>query len=161
MQNLYEEIPSLIQKVLPTNDGKHVIKSKMICKNPEINDEHVHYVALFEFIEGRAMDTVVPFSLALVKDLGRKYGQLSLAIQKCPNVTTSREDFHWDPRNVIRCGESFELLTKSGQDQRRRICETFLNRFKKEKLSKIETTCREALINSDGTCKNIIVHPEK
>ena len=161
MEQLYNEIPSLLQRVFTSNNGKSVIKSAVRCKSSEVNDCHLHNIALLEFIEGNPMNTVLPLSLTLVEDLGEKYGQLSLELQNCPEVTTSRKNFHWDPKNVLVCEQNFGILSKTGQEERRRVCENFLCGFKTDSLPKIEATCREALIHADGTLKNILVHPDK
>ena len=161
MRFLYQKVPSITQRVFNSVDGKTVIKTMVACKNPKNEGKHFHNVTLIEFIEATPMIEMIPFSLALIENVGEKFARLSVALQKFSSNITKRRDFKWDPKNVIKCESFLYLLSDFGQDERIKKCETFLQRFKKEVFQKIESNCREAVIHSDGNCNNILVNNEK
>ena len=158
IQNLHEDLPELIQKVYQSKDGKSISNYLVPCqKDPQ--QKHFHKVVLLEFLQATPMIEALPFSTKLIEDVGRNFAKLSISLQKhATKALLNRTNHKWDPKNSLQC-EEFLYLEQN--EDRKKVFEEFLARFGNETMPFVKENCRSALIHSDGSCNNILVHTDK
>lgn len=114
---------------------------------------HTHLIRLLRFIPGLPLAEVSPHSGELLKDLGRKLGQLDSALESFDHPAVHRE-FHWDLAHGIQTvREHRTLIADSGQ---RDLVSACADRFERN-VGALESRLRRSVIHGDANDYNILV----
>jgi Ser/Thr protein kinase RdoA (MazF antagonist) len=135
---------------------KHLTKRVSFCQSlvPSVSGEEIvnvqgHLVRLLDYIPGVPLADVRPHSTELLRDLGRKLGQLSKALADFDHPAAHR-DFHWDLANGNRVIDDFGPL--------------ITNAALRELVFKCRIDCeldlRKSVIHGDANDYNVLVDPE-
>jgi Ser/Thr protein kinase RdoA (MazF antagonist) len=97
---------------------EHLAPRSAFCPRvvPDLNGERIgtssgHLVRLMTYLPGVPLAEVTPHSPMLLRDLGRKLGQLDRALADFDHPAVHR-DFHWDLANGNRIIDEYGGLTK-------------------------------------------------
>ena len=135
---------------------KHLTKRVSFCQSlvPSVSGEEIvkvqgHLVRLLDYIPGVPLADVRPHSTELLRDLGRKLGQLSKVLADFDHPAAHR-DFHWDLANGNRVIDDFGPL--------------ITNAALRELVFKCRIDCeldlRKSVIHGDANDYNVLVDPE-
>jgi Ser/Thr protein kinase RdoA (MazF antagonist) len=105
---------------------------------------------MVHFIDGVPLAQVYPQPPELLRDLGRKLGQLDRALEDFDHPAAHR-DFHWDLANGNRVLSEFSGLIKDS------VLREAVSGFRFEP----KTELRRSVIHADANDYNVLVDPER
>ncbi len=112
-----------------------------------------HFVRMLTFEPGVPLATIDSHSPALLRDIGRFFARLDVALSDFAHPATKR-DSAWDLENA---GETVHSYIDCLIDSRRRaLIENFLVQFETETVSRLSDLTR-SVIHNDGNDYNVIV----
>jgi 4-aminobutyrate aminotransferase-like enzyme/Ser/Thr protein kinase RdoA (MazF antagonist) len=111
-------------RIIPTLSGEHMVKIE------STRGGATHFVRLVNYLPGIPLAEVSPHSPELLRDLGKKLGQLDRELAGFDHPAAHR-DFHWDLANGLRVirehgpliadAQMRELVDQCGQDFERAV----------------------------------------
>ncbi len=135
---------------------RHVARKVTFCQSlvlttsgDEMTTVEAHFVRLVHYLPGVPFAETQPHSSALLRDLGRKLGQLTRALADYDHPAAHR-DFHWDLANGNRIINEFANLIDN-HDLRDRVLQC---RFE------IDPRLRRSVIHGDANDYNLLVDPQ-
>ena len=139
---------------------QHVARRVSFCQSPvasvsgddivSIKDDVQYFVRLVSYLPGVPLAQVQPQSRALLRDLGRKLGQLDQALSDFDHPALHR-DFHWDLANGNRIVDEFASLIED-----HRLRELVL-----QCRMRIDDELRRGVIHGDANDYNVLVDAER
>ena len=141
---------------------KHLARRVSFCQRltPGVSGEETvrvtaengatHLVRLVDYIEGVPLAEIQPQPNELLRDLGRKLGELDHALADFDHPAVHR-DFHWDLANGNRVLSEFGGLIKDA-NLRELVCKARLE---------IKPGLRRTVIHGDANDYNVLVDPER
>ena len=137
LKHLTERV-SFCQSLVPASSGEEIV------------DFQGHFVRLMNYIPGVPLARVKQHSPELLRDLGRKLGQLSHALANFDHPAVHR-DFYWDLANGNRIIDEFgPLIEKS--DLRELVFKCRINS---------ELELHKSVVHGDANDYNVVVDPER
>ena len=134
---------SFCQSPLPAKSGEEI--STITTKNGETN-----FVRLVGYLPGVLMANLKPQPIQLLRDLGRKLGQLSQALADFDHPAAHR-NFHWDLANGNRTIDCFGKLIKDSS-----LRDLVMScRFESQ------SGLRRSVIHGDANDYNVLADPER
>ena len=132
---------------------RHVAQRVSFCPSlviDEIATVKAHSVRVVRYLPGVPLAQIRPHSPALLRDVGRKLGQLSHALSDFDHPAVHRE-FHWDLANGNRVIDEFAPLVEDAS-----LREMVLG-------CKVEfkSALRRSVIHGDANDYNVLVDPER
>ena len=116
-----------------------------------------HFVRLLTFVPGVPLATIDSHSPALLRDIGRFFAKLDVALSDFAHPATKR-DSAWDLENAGETVRSYiDCLTDS---KRRALIENFLSQFEAETAPRL-SELKRSVIHNDGNDHNVIVGDAK
>ena len=109
-----------------------------------------HLVRLVHYLPGVPLAEIKPQSNGLLRDLGRKLGQLDRALTDFDHSAVHR-DFHWDLANGNRIVSEFSGL----------IEDVSVRELVSKCRFDIKPNLRRSVIHGDANDYNVLVHPER
>ena len=137
---------SLCPEVLLSSSGKFIEEAASEAGQN-------HFVRLLSFLEGTPLAKVKWRSAPLLRDIGRRLGQLDRALEGFDHISLHRE-FHWDLQQVDNIVETHlsEVAEPELREQIERIQQQF-GRFTKRLLPNL----RRGAIHNDANDGNVII----
>ena len=130
---------------------KQVARHVSFCQSPVtpeiVNIEDRHFARLVRYLPGVPLAKVQPQPSELLRDLGRKLGQLDHALSDFEHPAVHR-DFHWDLANGSRIIDEYATLVENAG---------LVSRCKVEFTSGL----RRSVIHGDANDYNVLVDPER
>jgi len=135
---------------------KHLAGRVSFCQSPvaSVSEDDIvsatYLARLVRYLPGVPLAQVQPQSPALLRDLGRKLGQLDEALSDFDHPAVHR-DFHWDLANGNRIVDDFASLIED--DKLRELvlrCRVH-----------IDDRLRRSVIHGDANDYNVLVDPER
>ncbi|HEU4769153.1 MAG TPA: phosphotransferase, partial [Pyrinomonadaceae bacterium] len=126
------------QRLVPTSSGDEMI---------EVNG---HLVRLVTYLDGVPLAEVESQPTDLLRDLGRKVGQLDYAMTDFDHPAVHRV-FHWDLASGNRVINEFAHLIEDSQ----------LRELVQQCRFEPRTELRRSVIHGDANDRNVLVHPER
>ena len=120
------------------------------CSGEEIVSFEGHFVRLMNYLPGVPLAEASPHSPELLRDLGRKLGQLARALADFDHPAVHR-DFYWDLANGNRIINEFAPLIKN-HDLRELVFKCRVEG---------EFDLRKSVIHGDANDYNVLVDPER
>ena len=136
LKHLAERL-SFCQRLVPASSGE------------EIATFENHFVRIVNYLPGVPLAEIKPHPPGLLRDLGRKLGQLTHALADFDHPAVHR-DFHWDLSNGNRILDDYGPLIN--EPKLREL--VFKCRFEPE------INLRRSVIHSDANDYNVLVDPE-
>jgi Ser/Thr protein kinase RdoA (MazF antagonist) len=118
--------------------------------NVKTANGETHLVRAVCYVRGVPLAQVHPHSPELLRDLGRKLGQLSRALSDFDHPSLHR-DFHWDLANGNRIIDEFVSLIENGA----------LREFVMQCRLRMNPDLRRSVIHGDANDYNVLVDPEQ
>ena len=132
---------------------KHLADRVDFCQSlvtDEIATVKGHLVRAVRYLRGVPLARVRPQSPALLRDLGRKLGQLDQALSDFDHPAIHR-DFHWDLENGNRVIDEFASLVEDASMRE------LVLRCRVE----VKDSLRRSVIHGDANDYNVLVDPEQ
>ena len=120
------------------------------CSGEEIVSFEGHFVRLMNYLPGVPLAEASPHSPELLRDLGRKLGQLARALAGFDHPAVHR-DFYWDLANGNRIINEFAPLIKNHD----------LHELVFKCRVEGEFDLRKSVIHGDANDYNVLVDPER
>src|SRR5688572_8930454 len=133
---------SFCQQVVPATSGDEI-------STIESTNGANHFVRLVRYVPGVPMAEIKPHAPGLLRDLGRKMGQLARALADFDHPAAHR-DFHWDLAHGNR------ILTEYGA----LIEDSSLRDLVAKCRVDFEGNLRRSVIHGDANDYNVLVDPE-
>ncbi len=108
-----------------------------------------HLVRLVTYLPGTPLAEVTPHSASLLRDLGRKLGQLDQALADFDHPAVHR-DFHWDLANGSRVIDEYGEYVEDAS----------LRELVRECRCRVTTDLRRSVIHGDANDYNVLVEGE-
>ena len=134
---------SFCQRLIPALTGDEII-------NVQAPNGTSHLVRLVHYLAGVPLAEIKPQSNELLRDLGRKLGQLDRALVDFDHPAIHR-DFHWDLANGNRILSEFGGLVKDAG----------VRELISQHRVDIERDLRRSAIHGDANDYNVLVDPER
>jgi len=131
----------------------HVARRVSFCQSPvttEIVSIEGHFARLVGYLPGVPLAQIQPQSSELLRDLGRKLGQLDQALSDFDHRAVHR-DFHWDLANGNRVIDEYAALIEDA------ALRELVLRCKVE----FNSALRRSVIHGDANDYNVLVDPEQ
>ena len=132
---------------------KHVARRVSLCQTPvraEILSIESHFARLVRYLPGVPLAKIQPQSPELLRDLGRKLGQLDQALSDFDHPAVHR-DFHWDLANGNRVIDEYAVLVEDA------ALRELVLRCRVE----FKPGLRRSVIHGDANDYNVLVDPER
>lgn len=130
---------------------KHVGARVSFCQSPVTTEiasiEERYFARLVRYLPGVPLAEVQPQPAELLRDLGRKLGQLDQALSDFDHPAVHR-DFHWDLANGNRVVDEYSTLVENAG---------LVSRCKVE----FKSGLRRSVIHGDANDYNVLVDPER
>ena len=134
---------SFCQRLVPAASGEEII-------NVQAPNGATHLVRLVHYLPGVPLGEIKPQPNELLRDLGRKLGQLDRALVDFDHPAVHR-DFHWDLANGNRILSEFSGLIEDA-----RVRE-LVSQYRVD----IKRDLRRSAIHGDANDYNVLVDPER
>jgi Ser/Thr protein kinase RdoA (MazF antagonist) len=112
--------------------------------------KETYFVRVVRYLPGVPLAEIRPHSSELLRDLGRKLGELAQALKDFDHPAVHR-DFHWDLANGNRIIDEYAPL----------IEDTRLREVVLRCRLDFEPRLRRSVIHGDANDYNVLVHPER
>ncbi len=112
-----------------------------------------HFVWMVDWLPGVALGGVKRHSPELLRDLGRRVGQIDCALADFDHPAIHR-DFHWDLASGLRVVREYEALIADAET--RRLVGEFTAEFERD-VAPILPRLRRSAIHNDANDYNVIV----
>jgi len=140
---------------------KHVARRVSLCQSPlaSVSGDDIasirqgggtYFARLVGYLPGVPLAQAQPQSPALLRDLGRKLGQLNWALSDFDHPAV-HHDFHWDLANGHRIIDQFASLIEDGK----------LRELVLQCRIRIDERLRRSVIHGDANDYNVLVDPER
>ena len=136
---------------------QHVARRISFCQSPlvsvagdDIVSSTAHLVRLVSYLPGVPLATMQPQPARLLRDLGRKLGQLDEALSDFDHRALHR-DFHWDLANGYRIIDEYAGLIENHS----------LRELVLQCRIRIDDGLRRGVIHGDANDYNVLVDPER
>jgi len=136
---------------------RHVAGRVSFCQSPlksvsgdDIVSVEQYFARLVGYLPGVPLAQAQPQSPALLRDLGRKLGQLDEALSDFERPAVHR-DFHWDLANGNRIIDEFASLIED-EKLREHVLRCHI---------RIDERLRRSVIHGDANDHNVLVDPER
>ena len=128
---------------------EHLAKRISFCPRvvSDVKVKSNHFMRLMTYLPGVPLAEVYPHSPALLRDLGRKLGQMDRALADFDHPAVHR-DFHWDLANGNRVIESYGGLV----DDPQLVLQCRLE---------VNTDLRKSVIHGDANDYNVLVESDR
>lgn len=133
---------SFCQRLVPAHLGEELVSVRG-------QNEAIHLVRLVDYVRGVPLGEIKPQSNELLRDFGRKLGQLDCALIDFDHPAIHR-DFHWDLANGNRILSEFGGLVKD-EGVRELVSQYRVD---------IKDDLRRSAIHGDANDYNVLVDPE-
>ena len=112
-----------------------------------------HYVWMVTWLPGSVLGTIRWHSSALLRDIGRRVGQIDRALAEFDHPAIHR-DLHWDLANGLSVIREYESLVTD--EEMRRLVIGFTDEFERD-VAPILPGLRKSAIHNDANDYNVIV----
>jgi Ser/Thr protein kinase RdoA (MazF antagonist) len=135
---------------------KHLARRVSFCQSPlaSVSGDDIvsttYYVRLVRYVPGVPLAQVQPQPAGLLRDLGRKLGQLDHALSDFDHPAVHR-DFHWDLANGNRIIDEFASLVEDDK----------LRELVLQCRIRLDERLRRSVIHADANDYNVLVDPER
>lgn len=134
---------SFCQRLVPTSSGEEAVGFRAL-------DGLVHFIRLVHYLPGIPLAEIKPQPPELLRDLGRKLGELDRALADFDHPAVHR-DFHWNLSNGNR------ILNKYGK----LISDPNLRELVFNCRTEFDTNLRRSVIHGDANDYNVLIDPER
>jgi len=134
---------SFCQRLVPASDGKEIVSLKAA-------NSATHLARVVQYLPGVPLADIKPQSSELLRDLGRKLGQLDRALADFDHPAVHR-DFHWDLAN------GNQILSDYGKLIRNPTLRELVSRFRID----FDARLRRSVIHGDANDYNVLVDPHR
>ncbi|HEV2663972.1 MAG TPA: phosphotransferase, partial [Blastocatellia bacterium] len=134
------------QRIAPTQSGDLLTEIRSVSGMR-------HFVWMVDWLPGGALGDLKRHSRELLRDLGRRVGQIDRALADFDHPAIHR-DFHWDLANGLRVVREYESLITDAET--RRLIVEFAAEFERD-ITPILPKLRKSAIHNDANDYNVIV----
>jgi len=134
---------SFCQRLVLTSSGEEMIRV-------QVSDDAQHLVRMVHYIDGVPLAQVYPQPPELLRDLGRKLGQLDRALADFDHPAVHR-DFHWDLASGNRILDEYGKLVDDAE----------LRELIGKHRVTFDSELRRSVIHGDANDYNVLVDPER